>query len=57
MSHYDGAGPRCPHCNGPLVSFSTYQDRICNDCKQPQPWELKDGQQPLVTNNRDRRAK
>ncbi|MFC0666774.1 hypothetical protein ACFSKY_22590 [Azotobacter chroococcum] len=57
MSHYDGIGPRCPECGGPLVSFSTYQDRICNDCKQPQPWELKEDQQPLVANSRDRRAK
>lgn len=52
MSHTEGLGPCCPDCAGPLVSYSSRNQRQCADCKEIFPWHLAPGQKPLVTNNR-----
>lgn len=44
---------RCPHCNDPhLVRYSSLRKMYCTYCERVLPWDLKPGQQPIVTNNR-----
>jgi hypothetical protein len=44
----------CPTCNAPLVTLSSQRLKLCVDCKAEYPWPLKEGQKPIVTNNRDK---
>lgn len=48
----DARGKRCPHCDGPLVSFSSMNLRICADCDSEFDWHLAPGQKPLLANSR-----
>lgn len=48
---------RCPHCADPhLVRYSSLRQQQCSGCGAVLLWDLKDGQRPLVTNNRDTRT-
>lgn len=43
----------CPQCgNTQLALISTENLKYCPDCNVWIPWELAEGQQPLITNNR-----
>ena len=46
---------KCEHKT--TVKLSSIQKQICHDCGEYLPWPLKDGQQPLVSSNRDKRVK
>ena len=46
----------CPHCGDPhLIRYSSLKQQQCSKCGRLLPWELKEGQSPLVSNNRDKR--
>lgn len=46
----------CPHYNDPhLIRYSSISKQQCSNCGALLPWNLKEGQKPLVTNNRDKR--
>lgn len=46
----------CPHCNDPhLIRYSSMRKQQCSSCGALLPWDLKEGQKPLVSNNRDKR--
>ena len=48
----------CRMCHSEsLVRFSSLNKVYCNDCGAWLAWELKEGQQPIVTNNRQRKKK
>ncbi len=51
----DAKGVRCPTCSEPLVSFSTMNERLCNGCGTVWDCKLKEGQPPLLGNNRQGR--
>lgn len=47
----------CPNCGGTVLVRLSSQNRVhCNDCSKWSGWELKDGQPPLISNNRDTRS-
>lgn len=47
---------QCPHCgDNRLIKYSSLRKQQCSKCGSLLPWELKPGQKPLVTNNRDKR--
>lgn len=47
---------KCPKCGDPyMIEFSTHRLVRCSACDTDFPWPLKEGQPPLVTNNRDKR--
>ena len=47
---------QCPHCgDGRLIKYSSMRKKQCSKCGALLPWELKDGQPPIVTSNRDKR--
>ena len=50
----DARGKRCPECSAPMVSLSTIDggQRVCSGCDKVWPWRLKEGQPPLISNNR-----
>ena len=39
------------------IKLSSIQKQKCADCYKMIDWPLKDGQQPLVSSNRDKRKK
>lgn len=39
------------------IKLSSIQKQKCTDCGVMLSWPLKDGQQPLVSSNRDKRSK
>ncbi len=46
----------CPHCGDPhLIHYSSTRKKQCSNCGRDLPWELKPGQPPLLSNNRDTR--
>lgn len=46
----------CPHCGDRrLIKYSSLRKQQCSKCDALLPWDLKEGQKPLVTNNRDKR--
>lgn len=54
----DGArGLPCPTCSEPLSNIGSQFQRHCTNgqCKAIWPWELKPGQKPLISSNRDKR--
>ena len=50
----DARGKRCPECSAPMVSLSTIDggQRVCSGCDKVWSWHLKEGQPPLIGNNR-----
>ena len=50
----DARGKRCPECSAPMVSLSTIDggQRVCSGCDKVWSWNLKEGQPPLIGNNR-----
>lgn len=46
---------RCPHRT--TLKLSSIQKQKCADCYALIDWPLKEGQQPLVSSNRDKRTK
>lgn len=50
----DARGKRCPECSAPMVSLSTIDggQRVCSGCDRVWSWHLKEGQPPLIGNNR-----
>lgn len=50
-------GRPCPACSEPLSDLATQFERHCTNgkCQAVWPWELKPGQPPLISSNRDRR--
>jgi len=42
-----------PCCEAPFVSFRSLNMKMCADCLQEFPWDLKKGQNPLLTGSRD----
>lgn len=43
----------CPSCGkGVMCAIRSQQIKMCSSCAHTVPWELKPGQLPLVTNNR-----
>lgn len=48
----------CPHCgDSRLIKYSSLRKQQCSKCGSLLPWELKEGQPPLLTTNRDTRRK
>jgi hypothetical protein len=45
----------CKHTT--TIKLSSIQKQKCADCYKLIDWPLKDGQQPLVSSNRDKRSK
>ena len=46
----------CPHCaDRNLIRYSSISKQQCSGCGALLPWDLKEGQKPLVSNNRDKR--
>lgn len=43
-----------PCCQAPLVLFRTLNYKKCAECKTDYPWDLDEGQAPLVTDSRDK---
>lgn len=44
----------CPECGGVLHPIRSQFIKMCGSCGYEEPWELKPGQKPLVTNNRQK---
>lgn len=44
----------CPKCLAPLHPIRSQFIKMCGSCDYKEPWELKPGQKPLVTNNRQK---
>ena len=44
----------CPKCRAPLHPIRSQFIKMCGSCNYQEPWELKPGQKPLVTNNRQK---
>lgn len=44
----------CPKCLAPLHAIRSQFIKMCGSCDYQEPWELKPGQKPLVTNNRQK---
>lgn len=43
----------CPTgANHDTTAFSSRQNLYCHDCRKEHPWPLKEGQIPLIANNR-----
>lgn len=46
---------QCPKCQSTsLVLIATQFHKVCNHCGTKIHWPLDEGQQPLITNNRDK---
>lgn len=49
---------QCPHCGDTrLVCMRSQFKKQCSGCGEWLPWELKEGQLPLVDNNRASRRR
>lgn len=50
-------GKPCPSCGEPMTDLRSQQVRQCTNgkCGKAWAWELKPGQKPLITTNRDTR--
>lgn len=44
--------PGCPECGAPLHPIRSQFIKMCGSCDYQEPWDLKEGQKPLVRNNR-----
>lgn len=44
----------CPKCLSPLHAIRSQFIKMCGSCGYQEPWELKPGQKPLITNNRQK---
>lgn len=44
----------CPECLAPLHPIRSQFIKMCGSCDYQEPWELKEGQKPLITNNRQK---
>lgn len=42
----------CPQCGASMLLLATQNKKICVDCCAIYPWELTDGQKPLVSAQR-----
>lgn len=42
----------CPKCGAGMLLLATQNKKICVDCCVTYPWELSDGQKPLVSAQR-----
>lgn len=53
------SGKPCPNCGEPMSKLRSHSAMQCaTGCKQSVPWDLDEGQKPLIGNNRqDRRIK
>ena len=47
-------GKPCPVCSEPMVSLASQFIRMCTGCSHVEAWDLDKGQQPLLTDSRDR---
>lgn len=46
----------CPACaDGMMVALRSQNVKTCSSCGHSTPWELKEGQLPLIANNRQTR--
>ena len=46
---------RCEKCGSSvIVAYQSMLKRQCEDCKHEMPWKKKEGQAPLLGNNRQR---
>ena len=46
---------KCEKCGSSvIVSYRSMNKRQCHDCGHVMPWNLKEGQAPLLGNNRQR---
>lgn len=39
---------RCPKCDAPLVALKSQNKKLCVDCLNQVPHELKPNQEPLI---------
>jgi hypothetical protein len=46
----------CPQCDGVLHAIRSQNKKMCGSCEYEEAWDLKPGQKPLITNNRDTRG-
>jgi hypothetical protein len=44
----------CPECLVPLHPIRSQFIKMCGSCDYQEPWGLKPGQKPLITNNRQK---
>lgn len=44
----------CPNCCAPLHPIRSQFVKMCGSCDYQEDWQLKPGQKPLVTNNRQK---
>lgn len=44
----------CPSCCSPLHPIRSQFIKMCGSCDYQEEWQLKPGQKPLITNNRQK---
>jgi len=47
-------GKPCPVCSEPMSDLASQFVRMCTGCPHVEPWNLDEGQAPLITESRDR---
>ena len=52
-----GTGKPCPECGTPMVGYSSIDLRECVGCDHSEPWELAEGQKPLINSSRGDKKK